>query len=330
MTCKKKKERSRKAISKSLVGRAVVGGGVKRVIISKREREMGTWRGPCPSQCPVPWGGGHRAGLGNVRHEGGNKADYCPPERVLVLGQGGTRSQPLCVWIDGWLTGYCLDGCWSLNYAGWPACLPTEEACKGTGAGLGNAKHDTGTKPTTVPWREALCWTAGLEEPGSLDGGILDLLAWWRTRKQNKRLNALGSSQRASTCLTEWISLKNLNKQYVCRVWDLEITINIHPKTDCRVRAAVHIKSQSFPNVPHVSDDTDRDEFLLRGNTLSFWYCQNFSLECVSFFHWCWGLSPPIVTWKNLSQTHFPLPQWPSAVNPSGYQMNFFCIEMPC
>ncbi|CAB1413103.1 unnamed protein product [Pleuronectes platessa] len=78
---------------------------------------MGTWRGPCPSQCPVPWGGGHRAGLGNVRHEGGNKADYCPPERVLVLGQG-----------DGWLTGYSLDGRWSFNYAGWPACLPTEEA----------------------------------------------------------------------------------------------------------------------------------------------------------------------------------------------------------
>ena len=37
----------------------------------------------------------------------------------------------------------------------------------------------------------------------------------------------------------------------MCRGWDLEITFNIHPKTNSRVRAAVHIKFKSFPNVPH-------------------------------------------------------------------------------
>lgn len=48
--------------------------------------------------------GGPRAGLGNVKHDGGNKADYCPPERGLVLGQGGTRSQPLKC-MNGWMEG---------------------------------------------------------------------------------------------------------------------------------------------------------------------------------------------------------------------------------
>lgn len=59
--------------------------------------------------------GGPRAGLGNARHDGrGNKADYCPPERGLVLGHRGTRSQPFnCVngWLDGWATVWEDAGC---------------------------------------------------------------------------------------------------------------------------------------------------------------------------------------------------------------------------
>lgn len=51
-----------------------------------------------------------------------------------------------------------------------PACLPTVQACKGTRAGLENARHDMGTKPSTVPWREALSWGKGHEESASVDG----------------------------------------------------------------------------------------------------------------------------------------------------------------
>lgn len=96
-----------------------------------------------------------------MRHEkrrGGNKADYCPPERGLVLGQGGTRSQPLQRmngWMDGWLTG-CLDGRWVPRLAGWPAC-PQSRHVKGTGAGLGNARHDRGEQRRLLSPAERPC-----------------------------------------------------------------------------------------------------------------------------------------------------------------------------
>lgn len=85
---------------------------------------------------------------------GGDKADYCPPERGLVLGWwGGVQevSHSVYEWMDGWMADR-LSG-WMLvpRLAGWSACLPTEQACQGTRASLGNAKHDIGTKPTSVP-----------------------------------------------------------------------------------------------------------------------------------------------------------------------------------
>lgn len=61
------------------------------MIISEREREMGRREASAPPSA-LCLQGGLRAGLGNARHDGRNKADYCPPERGLVLGQGGTRS----------------------------------------------------------------------------------------------------------------------------------------------------------------------------------------------------------------------------------------------
>lgn len=67
-----------------------------------------------------------------------------------------------------------MDGCpavWmnASSLAGWPNCLPTEQACKGTGAGLGNARHDMGTKLTTVSQREALSRAIGHKQSASLD-----------------------------------------------------------------------------------------------------------------------------------------------------------------
>lgn len=167
-------------------------GGLKRAIISEKEKEMGAYRGLRLSQCPVPWGGTQgrsgeceawRGGLG------GNKADYCPLERGLVLGQGGTRSQSLLVRMDGWMSDW-LSG-WmdaGSRLAAWLAFLPTEQACKETGAGLGNARHEMWTKPATVPWREALSWAKGHEESAFLDGWIDGLieLAFWLISKQTK------------------------------------------------------------------------------------------------------------------------------------------------
>lgn len=99
-----------------------------------------------------------------MRHEEGNKADYCPPERSLVLGWGGghKKSATPCMngWMADWLHGWVLGP----RLAGWLACLPTEKACKGTREGLGNVRHDIETKPTTVPRREALFWAAGHKE----------------------------------------------------------------------------------------------------------------------------------------------------------------------
>jgi len=74
-----------------------------------------------------------------------------PQREALFWARAYKKSaSPLYEWMDGWLTG------WALNprLAGWLAgcyCLPTEQACKGTGAGLGNARHGRGTKPATVP-----------------------------------------------------------------------------------------------------------------------------------------------------------------------------------
>lgn len=99
---------------------------------------------------------------------GGNKADYCPPERGLVLGQKGVQevSRSADEWMADWLCGWRL-GRWLEERLG---CLPTEEACQGTGAGLGNVRHDMETKLTTVPHGEALSWATGHKESAVMNG----------------------------------------------------------------------------------------------------------------------------------------------------------------
>lgn len=55
----------------------------------RKRKENGGVQGPLPLPVPCALRGGPRPGLGNARHGGGDKADYCPPERGLVLGWGG-------------------------------------------------------------------------------------------------------------------------------------------------------------------------------------------------------------------------------------------------
>lgn len=97
--------------------------------------------------------------------EGGQSRLLSPRERPCSGPRGVQEvSRWLYEWMDGWLTG--LSGwmlvCWGRR-ATRPTC-PTEKAWKATGPGLGNAKHDTRTKPTTVPRSEALSWATGHEE----------------------------------------------------------------------------------------------------------------------------------------------------------------------
>lgn len=107
----------------------VVWWGLKERYYQKEKGKWGCTETPAPPSA-LCLEGGPRAGLGNVRHEEGNKADYCPPERSLVLGRGGghKKSATLCMngWMADWLYGWMLGP----SLAGWLACLPTEKACK--------------------------------------------------------------------------------------------------------------------------------------------------------------------------------------------------------
>lgn len=84
----------------------------------------------------------------------GNKADYCPPERGLVLGRRGVHGVNRLVdeWMNGWLTG-CMDGSWFLDWKAGRAPCPQSGDVREPGQGLGNVRHDTETKLATVPPR---------------------------------------------------------------------------------------------------------------------------------------------------------------------------------
>lgn len=98
-----------------------------------------------------------------MRHDGrGNKADYCPPERGLVLGHRGTRSQPFkCMngWMDGWTTVWVDAG---PPPSDTPAILPAHrEGMRGNQGRSGGMQGIVGEQSWLLSPRERSC--AGLQ-----------------------------------------------------------------------------------------------------------------------------------------------------------------------
>lgn len=122
----------------------VRGWEVRRAIISGG-KETGTKRSPSSSQCPVPQGGGHRAGPRNVR---GKQSHLLSPRESPCSGWRGYKESATCR-IDE-----CMDRRWTMQAGSFSR--PMDQTWKGTGASLENAESDMGTKPTTVCWCEAL------------------------------------------------------------------------------------------------------------------------------------------------------------------------------
>lgn len=93
----------KKGYYKRLKARKRCEDAAEGVIISEREKEKEAAETLAPPS-GLCLEGGLGADLGNLRHEVEvDKADYCPPERGLVLGQRGIQevSGLVCEWMNG-------------------------------------------------------------------------------------------------------------------------------------------------------------------------------------------------------------------------------------